>query len=299
MHKLEGVFTALITPFKDGALDLGAMETLVRMQLDAGIQGLVPCGTTGEAAAMTPEEHLTVVKHVVKWVNSKVPVVAGVGSTATHKSVELARECAKVGVDGLLAVTPYYVKPNPAGLYQHFLTLAQSTSLPVILYNVPGRTGVDLPADVVLKLSKVANITGLKDASANIQRQHEMAVALPPEFAILSGEDGLVLPTLAVGGKGVISVTAHIPLVTRAMVRMCQAYKDGKLSEAREHAAITLPFARLLFSDTNPIPVKTTMAAMGICREEWRLPLCPMAEDKRANLLAELKKLGVELKNGH
>ncbi|MEW5847204.1 MAG: 4-hydroxy-tetrahydrodipicolinate synthase [Myxococcota bacterium] len=296
MRQFEGALTAMVTPFKDGAVDFEALERVVRQQIADGIHGLVPCGTTGEAAALSVEEHVAVVKHVVKTAKGNVPVIAGVGSPATHKSVELARLCAEAGVDGLLAVTPYYVKPNSAGLTAHFQAVAQATRLPVILYNVPGRTGVDMSADVVLKLAQTPNIVGLKDASANLQRMHEMCVALPKTFSVLSGEDGLVLPTLAVGGKGVISVTTH--LIARDMAKMCDAWNSGNVAEASAIAPRTLPFARLLFSDTSPIPVKTALAAMGLIREEWRLPLVPMAADKRQALLTELKKLGVDIKHG-
>jgi 4-hydroxy-tetrahydrodipicolinate synthase len=297
MRKFEGAYTALVTPFLDGgALDLPSLDNLVRLQLDNGIDGLVPCGTTGEAATLSPEEHVEVVKRVVKAVNGKVPVIAGVGSPSTQRSVELARACAQAGADGLLAVTPYYVKPNAPGLFNHFSTLAQATSLPVFLYNVPGRTGVDMPADVVTRLAtQVPNVVALKDASANLQRLHEMTLAVPDRFSIFSGEDGLVLPTLAVGGVGVISVVTNIPAVAQAMSRLCKVFKAGALAEARLLAGTTLPYARLMFTDTSPIPVKVTLAAMGLIREEWRQPLGPMVLEKRAALLTELRRLGVEL----
>lgn len=294
--KFKGAYTALVTPFKDGAIDFDALDNVVKHQLSMGIHGVVPCGTTGEAAALSVEEHVSVVKRVVKTVGGRVPVVAGVGSTATHKSVELARACAEAGADGLLAVTPYYVKPNAVGLYQHFLTVAQATRLPVILYNVPGRTGVDMPADVVIRLAETPNIVSLKDASGNLQRLHEMIVKLPASFSIMSGEDGIVLPTLAVGGHGVISVISHV--VGDVLVKMCDAWNAGKVAEAQGYAARTLPFARLMFMDTSPQPVKTALAAMGLIREEWRLPLGPMPADKREQLLTELRRLGVEMKHG-
>lgn len=292
----KGAYTALVTPFKDGALDLAALDDVVEMQIREGIHGLVPCGTTGEASALSPEEHVAVVARVVKTVKGRVPVVAGVGSPATHKSVELAKACAKVGADALLAVTPYYVRPNAVGLYQHFTAVADATQLPVILYNVPGRTGVDLPADVTLRLATHERIRGLKDASANLQRMHEMLVKLPADFSVMSGEDGIILPTLALGGTGVISVITHV--CGRAVADMCNAFHAGKLAEAQKHAAVTLPFARLMFVDTSPQPVKTALAAMGLIREEWRLPLGPMPADKRDSLLKDLKALGVELKRG-
>lgn len=295
MRTFQGALTALITPFKDGAIDFPALDRVVEMQLAAGIHGLVPCGTTGEAAALSFEEHVQVVAHVVKTVKGRVPVIAGVGSPSTARSLELAAACEKAGVDGLLAVTPYYVKPNALGLYQHFLTLAQSTKLPVILYNVPGRTGVDLPMDVTLRLAETSNIVGLKDATGNVQRMHELVTQLPKGFSMLSGEDGLILPTLAMGGHGVISVITHV--VGADVVGMCNAFAAGNLVQSRMYAARTLPFARLLFTDSNPIPVKTALAAMGVIHEEWRLPMGPMASDKRTHLLAELKRLGVELKH--
>lgn len=296
MRQFQGCFTALITPFKDGVVDGNALDTLVNQQIADGVHGLVPCGTTGEAATMSVEEHVDVVRRVVKAARGRVPVIAGVGSPATHKSVELAKLCADVGANGLLSVTPYYNKPNALGLYQHFLTVAQSTKLPVILYNVPSRTGVDLPPDVTLRLAEQPNIVGLKDATGNLQRVHEMVTQLPAHFSMLSGEDGLVLPLLAVGGVGVISVISHV--VGGPMSKLCDAFLAGNLAEARTHAARTLPFARALFMDTNPLPVKTALAAMGMIKEEWRLPLGPMPAEKRTALLVELKRLGVELKHG-
>jgi 4-hydroxy-tetrahydrodipicolinate synthase len=295
MVQFKGAYTALVTPFKDGAVDFEALDVVVREQLRMGIHGLVPCGTTGEAAALSTEEHVAVVARVVKTVSGRVPVIAGVGSPATHKSVELAKACANVGANGLLAVTPYYVRPNAVGLYQHFKAVAESVKLPIILYNVPGRTGVDLPADVTLRLAETPNIVGLKDASANLQRMHEMLLKLPDSFSVLSGEDGLILPTLALGGHGVISVITHV--AGEACAKMCDAWFAGNVAEARKHAAAALPYARLLFMDTSPGPVKTALAAMGLIREEWRLPLGPMPADKRETLLIELKKLGVELKH--
>jgi len=295
MRQFQGCYTALITPFKDGAVDGGALEDLVNHQIADGVHGLVPCGTTGESAALTQDEHVDVVRRVVKAAKGRVPVIAGVGSPATARSVELARLCAEVGVDGLLSVTPYYNKPNALGLYQHFLTVAQATRLPVILYNVPGRTGVDLPPDVTLRLAEQPNIVGLKDATGNLQRVHEMVTQLPAHFSMLSGEDGLVLPLLSVGGVGVISVISHV--VGGPMSKLCTSFLAGNLAEARTHAARTLPFARLLFMDSNPIPVKTALAAMGMIREEWRLPLGPMPQEKRTLLFTELRKLGVELKH--
>jgi 4-hydroxy-tetrahydrodipicolinate synthase len=295
MVMFKGAFTALVTPFKDGAVDYEALDNVVREQLRVGIHGVVPCGTTGEAAALTVEEHVAVVARVVKTVGGRVPVVAGVGSPSTARSVELAKACANVGANGLLAVTPYYVKPNAVGLYQHFVTVAAATQLPVILYNVPGRTGVDLPADVTLRLAETPNIVGLKDASANLQRMHEMLLKLPREFSVMSGEDGLILPTLALGGHGVISVITHV--VGGPVAKMCDAWFAGNVKEAQAQAAVAIPYARLLFMDTSPGPVKTALAAMGLIREEWRLPLGPMPADKREQLLIELKKLGAELKN--
>jgi 4-hydroxy-tetrahydrodipicolinate synthase len=296
MKKFTGALTALVTPFRDGAVDFEALDSLVSEQIRAGVSGLVPCGTTGEAAALSVDEHVAVVRRVITAAKGRVPVIAGVGSPSTARSVELTTLCEKAGVDGLLAVTPYYVKPNALGLQKHFLTVARSTSLPVILYNVPGRTGVDLPLEVTLALSEEPNIVGLKDATGNLQRMHEMIARLPSHFSVLSGEDGIILPTLAVGGAGVISVITHV--VGEAVSKMCAAYEKGHLADARQHAVRTLPFARLLFMDSNPIPVKTALAAMGLIREEWRLPMGPMASDKRQTLLTELKALGLEIRHG-
>lgn len=287
--RFTGVFTALVTPFHDdGTLDLVAYRALVKAQLDAGVAGLVPCGTTGEASTLTPEEHVEVVTACKDEVAGRVPVVAGAGSNDTRRAVELHRRMHSLGVDGALHVTPWYNKPTQEGLYRHFRAVADAAPLPVVLYNVPGRTGVDLLPETVVRLARECpSIVAVKEATGSIQRAQDILNRLEgvrSDFAVLSGDDGLILGLLAIGGHGVISVTSH--LCARELSAMVSAFRAGRIAEAQALSRRTSPLANILFFRSNPIPVKTALALQGALgvRENFRAPLCPLDEGERAQL---------------
>ncbi len=281
--EIRGCGTALVTPFhRDGSLDEPALRRLVQFQLREGIDFLVPCGTTGEAPTLEHDEYLRVITVVVEETAGKVPVIAGAGGNNTRKVVELIREVRPLKVQGILSVAPYYNKPTQEGLYQHFKTIAESTDLPVILYNVPGRTSSNLEPDTVARLSKVSNIIGIKEASGSITQQMEVLNAVEPGFRVLSGDDAFTLPLMALGGVGVVSVVSNeIPGDMTELVHWLLA---GKNDQARKLNAQLLPLMQANFIETNPIPVKAALAMMGKIEEVYRLPLLPMQPQNRAKL---------------
>jgi 4-hydroxy-tetrahydrodipicolinate synthase len=280
---LRGCGTALVTPFRrDGLLDDKALRRLVQFQLNEGIDFLVPCGTTGETPTLEHGEYLSVIRLVVGEVAHKVPVIAGVGGNNTHKVAELAGEVAGLGVDGILSVAPYYNKPTQEGLYQHFKTIAEAVDLPVVLYNVPGRTSSNIEPATVARLAEVANIVGIKEASGSIVQQMEVLNAVPADFRILSGDDAFTLPLMAAGGVGVISVVSNeIPGPMAKLAHLCL---EGRFAEARQLNAELLPLMQVNFIETNPIPVKAALAMMGLIEEVYRLPMVPMKPENRARL---------------
>lgn len=286
--RFTGVFTALVTPFHDdGSLDLDAYRGLVRAQLDAGVSGLVPCGTTGEASTLSTEEHLAVVKACKDEVQGKVPVVAGAGANDTKKAVEMHKRVAALGVDGSLQVTPWYNKPTQEGLYRHFRAVAESDPLPIILYNVPGRTGVDMLPETIVRLARdCPSIVAVKEATGSIQRAQEILNKVErKDFSVMSGDDGLILGLIAIGGHGVISVTSH--LCASELARMIKAFHEGKTAEAQALSTRTSPLANILFFRANPIPVKTALALQGSIKglkANFRLPVCPLDEADTAQL---------------
>jgi 4-hydroxy-tetrahydrodipicolinate synthase len=291
--RFTGVFTALVTPFHDdGALDLESYRALVRAQLEAGVSGLVPCGTTGEASTLSVEEHVAVVeacRDEVRAAGGKVPVIAGAGSNDTAKAVQMHKRMHALGVDGALHVTPWYNKPTQEGLYRHFRAIAEAAPLPIVLYNVPGRTGVDLLPDTIVRLAKdCPSIVAVKEATGSIQRAQEILNKLEgvrQDFSILSGDDGLILGLLAIGGHGVISVTSHV--CCKELAQMVRAFHDGRMAEAQALSRRTSPLASILFFRANPIPVKTALVLGGRIaglKASFRLPMCPLDE-------AELKQL--------
>lgn len=284
--RFTGVFTALVTPFHDdGRLDLAAYRSLVRSQLDAGVSGLVPCGTTGEASTLTTDEHIEVVRACKDEVAGRVPVVAGAGANDTAKAVDMHRRMHALGVDGALHVTPWYNKPTQEGLYRHFRAVAEAAPLPVVLYNVPGRTGVDLLPETVVRLARdCPTIVAIKEATGSIQRAQDLLDRLHgvrSDFSVLSGDDGLILGLLAVGGHGVISVTSHV--CCAELVAMVGAFHEGRMAEAQALSRRTSPLSQILFFRSNPIPVKTALALQGKLgiRETFRLPMCPLDEAER------------------
>jgi len=280
---IRGCGTALVTPFrKDGTLDLDGLRRLVQFQLRAGIDFLVPCGTTGETPTLEHAEYLAVVRTVVQEAGGKINVIAGVGGNNTRKLIDLAAEVSGLGVQGILSVAPYYNRPTQEGLYQHFRAIAESTDLPMILYNVPGRTSSNIEPATVARLSKIANIIGIKEASGSIVQQMEVLAAVPPTFHVLSGDDAFTFPLMALGGVGIISVVSNE--IPAEMTRLAHLLLDGKLEAARQHHFSLLPLMQVNFIETKPIPVKAALAMMGMIEEVYRLPMVPMKPENRAKL---------------
>ena len=267
-----GCGTALVTPFhSDLSLDEASLRKLVRRQIAAGVDFLVPCGTTGESPTLTRAEHLRIVEITLEECAGKIPVLAGAGGYNTQEVIELAREIEFLGADGLLSVTPYYNKPTQEGLYQHYRAIAQATRLPIVLYNVPGRCGTNLEPFTVQRLAAVPNIVGLKEASGNIGQMSLLANAVPDDFVVLSGDDAMTLPLFALGGRGVISVASNeIPV---EMTALCRHGLQGEFAEARKIHRRYLPLMEINFIESNPIPVKAALGLMGLLEPVWRLPL--------------------------
>jgi 4-hydroxy-tetrahydrodipicolinate synthase len=289
-----GVGTALITPFKrDGSVDETAVRRLVRRQIDGGIHFVSPCGTTGEAPTLSDREKLRVCELVVEETARRVPVLAGAGGYNTRETIELIKGLERIGVDGILSVTPYYNKPTQEGLFQHYKAIAESTSLPIVLYNVPGRTGVNLEVQTVVRLSNIRNIVGVKEASGNLVQMSEIVAAVRSDFLLLSGDDPIAVAVMAIGGKGLISVASNA--VPSEMVQVIELAEKGDFAAARRLHGWLLPFLQVNFVEANPIPVKAAMAAMGLIEETYRLPLVspsPGAREKIMKVLQELKLLG-------
>jgi len=287
-----GTGTALVTPFRrDGALDESTLRMLIQRQIDAGINFLVPCGTTGESPTLTHQEHLRVVEIAVELAKGKVPVLAGGGGYNTAEVITLARELADLGADGILSVTPYYNKPTQEGLYQHFKAIAEAVSLPIILYSVQGRTGVNIEPATVQRLSQIANIIGIKEASGNIAQMSTILNAVHEDFLVLSGDDAITLPLIALGGRGVISVASNeIPAEMTALTRHALA---GDFAGAREIHRRFLPLMEINFVESNPIPVKAALAEMRLLDPVWRLPLVAPKPENRARIRAILESLNL------
>jgi len=289
-----GLGTALVTPFrKDGSIDETAVRQLVRRQIDAGVHFVSPCGTTGEAPTLSHSEKIRVVQLVVDEAAGRVPVLAGAGGYDTREVIELAREYERIGVDGILSVTPYYNKPTQEGLFQHYKAIAESTSLPIVLYNVPGRTGVNLESATVVRLTALRTIVGIKEASGSLVQMSEIIRGAPSEFFLLSGDDPIAVAVMAIGGRGLISVASNA--VPAEMVQIIELAEKGDFAGARKLHAWLLPFLQVNFVESNPIPVKAAMAAMGLLEERYRLPLVPpgaAARDRIMKVLQDLKLLG-------
>jgi 4-hydroxy-tetrahydrodipicolinate synthase len=289
-----GVGTALITPFtRGGAVDEGAVKRLARRQIDAGVHFLVPCGTTGETPTLSAVERRRVVELVVEEAAGQVPVVAGAGGYDTREVVHAAIEMQKAGATGLLSVTPYYNKPTPEGLYQHFTAVAGATPLPIILYNVPGRTGCNIDPATCARLATIPTVVAVKEASGNIQQMVELCAAVPDDFLVLSGDDALTLPLMAVGGRGLISVASN--QIPAELSQMVEAAERGDFAAARKIHARVLPLLLGNFIESNPGPVKFAMAAMGLCEEVFRLPMVSPRQASQEKMLTILKQLGLPL----
>jgi len=287
-----GCGTALVTPFrKDLSLDEATLRVLVRRQIKAGINFLVPCGTTGESPTLSREEHLRVVAITLEEAKGKVPVLAGAGGYNTHHVIEMAREVERMGADGILSVTPYYNKPTQEGLYHHFKAIAESTTLPIILYNVPPRTNVNIDPATLRQLSQIENIIGVKEASGNISQITQVIQQVPEEFLVFSGDDALTLPLVAMGGRGIISVASNeIPAEMTRLAQLCLA---GNFAEARIMQRKWLPLLEINFIETNPTPVKAAMAEMGLLEPVFRLPLVPPRSENLAKIRAVLESLAL------
>ncbi len=291
MNTFEGCFTALVTPFRNGEVDETALRALVRFQLEQGIDGLVPVGTTGESPTLSFEEHPRVIETVLEEAAGRCPVIAGTGGNSTGEAVELTRHAAAAGATATLQVTPYYNKPTQEGLYRHFSEVADKGGLPVVLYNVPGRTGREIEIATIARLAQHPNIVAVKEAGGSVDRVSRILDAC--EITVLSGDDSLTLPMMALGAKGIISVASN--LVPAEVTALVHAALDGRWSEARERHFRLYPLFRDLFIETNPIPIKAALAMTGRIAEEYRLPLCPMAGGNREVLKAAMRKAGVDV----
>lgn len=291
MKKITGAITALATPFqKDDSLDIKALKNLVKFQINSGINGLVPCGSTGEAATLSIEEHETVVRTVVGEVKGKVPVIAGAGSNDTQKAIKLSKISKKAGADALLHVTPFYNKPTPSGLIAHFKAIAEAVDMPIILYNVPGRTGSNvLPSTILDIAKKVPQVVGVKEASGNINQMMEIVKGASSDFSVLSGDDAITLPLMAVGGVGCISVVSNE--VPKEFSDLVQAALIKNFDKAKNMHYKLLSLMNANFLESNPIPVKTALFLMGKIKEVFRLPLTPITDKNREKLFQILKEL--------
>ena len=285
----RGSVVAIVTPFKNGQVDIAKYKELIEFQIKNGTQGIVPCGTTGESPTLTHDEHNLVVETCVATVNKRVPVIAGTGSNATAEAVALTQHAEKAGADAALVVTPYYNKPTQKGLYLHFKAVAESVNIPIILYNIEGRTARNIETHTVARLARdCKNIVGVKEASGSLQQVKDVRRACGEKFIIFSGDDALTLPVMEIGGVGVISVVANIiPKDVAAMVRFFNAGNKAKASEINDKM---VPLIKAIFIETNPIPVKKAMELLGMCSSEMRLPLCEMDE-------ANIEKLKIALQN--
>ena len=290
--QLTGAFTALVTPFTNGQVDEEQYRAFIEWQIEQGINGVVPCGTTGESATLSPAEHEKVIAICIDQVKKRVPVIAGAGSNSTAESIHLAAFAKKAGADAALLITPYYNKPTQEGLVAHFKAIAKEVSMPMLVYNVPGRTGVNVqPATMARLYKEIPEVIGAKEATADLTQISAILELCDDKFILLSGDDFTVLPTIAVGGKGVISVVSN--LVPKAFSQLCRFALQGDYAKARELHYQMQPLCRACFLETNPIPVKLALAAMGKMGPELRLPLVPLSQDNNQKLLATLKEAGL------
>ncbi len=288
----QGVYTALVTPFtKDDRIDEKALRRLVDFQIEGGVDGLVPVGTTGESPTLGAEEAEQVIHVVVDQAKGRVPVIAGTGSNCTSKAIHATEKAKALGAAASLQVAPYYNKPTQEGFFQHFHTIAEAVELPMVIYNIPGRTGKNIENPIMLRLARHRNVVAVKEASASIPQMMDLIAEKPDSFVVLSGDDNLVFPLMALGGKGVISVASN--LVPDRMSAFVKAALAGRWEEAREWHYRLLPLFKAIFIETNPIPIKAAMAMKGLLEERYRLPMCPLAQASRDSLTSALRKLQV------
>jgi 4-hydroxy-tetrahydrodipicolinate synthase len=287
----EGVFTALITPLRDGAVDERALHELVELQIAAGVDGLVPCGSTGEAATLSHAEHRRVIEVVVTAARGRVHVLAGTGSNSTTEAIALTRHAKEAGADGALLISPYYNKPTQDGVVAHYAAIARETSFPLVVYNIPGRTASNLLPSTLARLAEIEQIVGVKESSGDLNQMAHLIASVPESFAVLSGDDWATLPLLAIGGRGVISTTSNV--APSEIVSLVRAFRAGDVARARDVHYRLLPLVDALFCETNPIPVKAAVAMRGLCRDEIRLPLTPLTLPNRERLQVVMKDLGL------
>jgi 4-hydroxy-tetrahydrodipicolinate synthase len=288
----KGTYTAIVTPFKDGKIDEASLERVIRAQIKGGVDGIVPVGTTGESPTVSFEEHIMLIEKAVEFANGKIKVIPGTGGNSTDEAVYLTKAAEHAGADGSLQVAPYYNKPTQEGLFQHFRAIAKTTKLPILLYSIPGRCGIEIAIETVERLAKECpNIVGIKEAGGNADRVSQLRHSLGPKFDILSGDDSLTLPFMAVGGDGVISVASNI--IPKEVSQMVRAFSTGNAKGAQKIHAKYFSLFRNLFVETNPVPVKAAMAMMGILQEQYRLPLVPMQKKNRELLENTLRHCGI------
>lgn len=288
----QGTYTALVTPFTNGEFDEKAFERLIEDQIQGGVDGIVPVGTTGESPTVSMEEHAKIVELAVKIAQGKVKVIAGTGANSTEEAVHLTQSAEKAGADGSLQVAPYYNKPSQEGLFQHFSKIAESTSLPLVLYSIPGRCGIQIDVSTVARLAdKHANVTSIKEAGGDVDRVSQLRQSLSEDFNIISGDDALTLPFISVGAVGVISVASNI--IPERVSELVRAALGGDFSKAKSIHQTLYPLFKDLFIETNPVPVKTALALKGIGNEEFRLPLCKMSDSNKARLSESLRQFEV------
>ena len=282
-----GSLVAIVTPFRKGKVDERALADLIEWQIANGTNGIVPCGTTGESATLSHDEHNRVIELTVEVARRRVPVVAGTGSNSTDEAIALTKHAKQAGADGSLLITPYYNKPTQEGLYRHYRAVAEAVDLPLVLYNIPGRTGVNMLPATIARLTALPTIVGVKEGSGSVQQASDIVQMCGDRLTVLAGDDALTLPMMAVGGKGVITVTANI--VPAEMAGLVKTFAEGKIADARRIHFKLSPLFAALFFETNPIPVKEALSLMGKIDPELRLPLCPMAQDTREKLIQALK----------
>jgi 4-hydroxy-tetrahydrodipicolinate synthase len=287
----QGSLVALVTPFRDGKVDEPRLRELVEFHIANGTDAIIPCGTTGESPTLSHDEHKRVVEIVIEAARGRVPVVAGTGSNSTAEAIDFTAHAKKAGAAGALVVNPYYNKPTQEGLYRHFSAIAEAVDIPILVYNIQSRTAVNVETDTLARLAKIPNIVGVKEASGSLDQMTQVVLACGPDFSVLSGDDNLTLPLMAVGGCGVVSVVANI--VPRDTAEMTHAALDGDWKRARDLFHRLFPLCRAMFIETNPIPVKEAMAMLGMLQPEFRLPLCRMADANRERLKTILQQFGL------
>jgi 4-hydroxy-tetrahydrodipicolinate synthase len=289
---LRGSMVALVTPFRNDAIDEPALERLIEMHVQAGTTALVPCGTTGESATLSHDEHDRVIELTVQAARGRIPVIAGTGSNNTREAIRLTAHAKDAGADAALLIAPYYNRPTQRGLYLHFKAIAESVEIPLVIYNIASRTAVNIEPETFAELAKLPNVVGVKESSGNLEQMSRILQLTEGRVALLSGDDALTLPVLAIGGAGVISVVAN--LVPKDTVAMIEAFQAGRHEDAVRRHGRLLPLTRALFLETNPIPVKTAMGLLGVIAPELRLPLCPMSEANAQRLTEALRQYGLE-----